>query len=31
MYQIATRSDRVFGIDGYNVIKKYEDPNEQCK
>jgi hypothetical protein len=31
MYQIATRSDRIFGLEGYTVAKKYEDPIEIVK
>lgn len=31
MYDVTTRADRTLGIQGYEVIKKYQDPIEQIK
>jgi len=31
MYEIANRNNQVFGIEGYNVVKKYEDPDENIR
>jgi hypothetical protein len=29
MYSITTRGQQVFGVLGYNAVKKYEDPDKQ--
>jgi hypothetical protein len=31
MFAIANRNNEVFGIDGYNIVKKYVDPEEQVR
>ena len=31
MFGIANRNNEVFGIDGYNIVKKYVDPEEQVR